>query len=124
MNRYISWILVALAVVLIVGGMVWYADEPGQYDQFATCIKNSGTTFFGAFWCPHCQEEKSYFGKSWTKLPYVECSSPDGQSQTQTCIQNKIQSYPTWQFKDGSRKTGTLSLEDLSTFTGCPLIKG
>ncbi|HEU5114679.1 MAG TPA: hypothetical protein VFT82_02850 [Candidatus Paceibacterota bacterium] len=104
--------------------MIWYADQPGQYDKFATCIKQSGATFFGAFWCPHCQEEKSYFGKSWTKLPYVECSTPDGQGQTQACTDNKIESYPTWQWKDGSRKTGTLTLEELSTFTGCPLIKG
>jgi hypothetical protein len=124
MKQYTSWIIIIIATVAIIGGAVWYAGQPGQYDKFATCIKQSGATFFGAFWCPHCQEEKSYFGKSWTNLPYVECSTPDGQGQTEACKQNKIESYPTWHFKDGTVKTGTLSLGDLATFTGCPLVKG
>lgn len=123
MKKYISWILVIAAVAVIIAGMVWYSYQPGQYDKFAACIKESGATFFGAFWCPHCQEEKSFFGPSWTKLPYVECSTPDGESQTEVCKENKIESYPTWQFKDGTRKTGTLTLQELSQFTGCPLVK-
>ena len=123
MNKYTSWIIIVVIVAAIIGGIVYYADQPGSYDQFATCIKNSGATFFGAFWCPHCQQEKSFFGASWTKLPYVECSTPDGNAQTQACIDAKITGYPTWQFKGGSRKEGVLSLEDLSTFTGCPLTK-
>lgn len=123
MKQYISWIIIGVAVVLTLGGVVWYASQPGQYDEFATCIQQSGTTFFGAFWCPHCQEQKAMFGKSAAKLPYTECSTPDGQGQTQICIDNKIESYPTWQFKDGSRKTGVLSFADLSTFTGCPVNK-
>lgn len=123
MKKYTSGLFLLLFVAVIVGGIVWYGSRPGQYDKFATCIKESGATFFGAFWCPHCQEEKSYFGSSWTKLPYVECSTPDGTSQTEVCKENKIESYPTWQFKDGSRQTGTLSLDDLSKFTGCALVK-
>lgn len=121
MKQYTSWAVIVVTVALIIGAMVWYSSQPGQYDQFAACIKQSGAQFFGAFWCPHCQEEKSYFGKSADKLPYIECSTPDGQNQTQVCIENKIESYPTWQFKDGSRKTGTLTLGELSSFTGCPL---
>ncbi|HVU06740.1 MAG TPA: thioredoxin family protein [Candidatus Paceibacterota bacterium] len=124
MSKYTSWIIIGIAVVLIIGGIVWYGDQPGQYDQFATCIKDSGATFFGAFWCPHCQEQKSLFGKSWKKLPYVECSTPDGQGQTEICKTNNIESYPTWQWKSGDRKTGVLTFDELSQFTGCPAIKG
>ncbi len=124
MNKYISWTIVAIVVAVIIGGIVWYGDQPGQYDKFATCIKQSGATFFGAFWCPHCQEEKSYFGKSWTKLPYVECSTPDGQGQTPVCTQHDIQGYPTWVWSNGATTTGTLTLDQLSTFTGCPVVKG
>lgn len=122
MKKYTSWIIIIVLIAAVLGVAVWYSTPAkGQYDTLATCIKNSGTTFFGAFWCPHCAQEKALFGASWTKLPYVECSTPDGQGQTQVCIDNKIESYPTWQFKDGSRKEGVLSLQDLSTFTGCPL---
>jgi len=121
MKQYTSWIIIGIVVLAIVLGIGWYGAQPGQYDQFATCIKNSGATFFGAFWCPHCQREKSFFGKSAALLPYVECSTPDGQGQTEVCKQNKIEGYPTWQFKDGTRKSGELTLQELSTFTGCPL---
>jgi hypothetical protein len=124
MNKYTSWIIVGAAVALLVGGMVWYASGPGQYDTFATCIKDSGATFFGAFWCPHCQEQKALFGKSVKNLPYVECSTPDGQGQTPECKTQNIESYPTWQWKNGDRKTGVLTFQELSQFTGCPVVKG
>ncbi|MBX4209349.1 hypothetical protein KW799_01490 [Candidatus Parcubacteria bacterium] len=123
MKSYASWIVFFAVLAAIVGGMIWYASKPGQYDQFATCIKDSGATFYGAFWCPHCQEQKALFGKSAAKLPYVECSTPDGQGQTEICKQKNVESYPTWEFKTAGRKTGTFALAELSTFTGCPLVK-
>ncbi len=118
-----STIIVVVAVVLILGGMIWYSNTPGKYDTFATCIKDSGATFYGAFWCPHCQEQKRLLGKSAKRLPYVECSTVDGQGQLPVCTDKKIETYPTWEFKDGSRKTGTLSLSELSELTSCPLTK-
>ncbi|HEX8591379.1 MAG TPA: hypothetical protein VF696_01335, partial [Candidatus Paceibacterota bacterium] len=85
-------------VVVIGGGYYLYqnAQKPGIYDTFATCLKDSGATFYGAFWCPHCQEQKRMFGKSAKLLPYVECSEPNGRAQTQVCIDAKVESYPTW----------------------------
>jgi thiol-disulfide isomerase/thioredoxin len=122
MKTNTSWILVGLAVAAIIGGMIWYSSRPGQYDTFAGCIKESGAKFFGAFWCPHCQEQKALFGKSAKKLPYIECSTPNGQGQLEICKENKVESYPTWHFKDGTVKTGTLSLSDLAAFTGCEAV--
>lgn len=123
MKQYMSWIITGGVVVVILGIIIWYSSRPGQYDTFALCIKESGTTFFGAFWCPHCQEQKAIFGKSAIKLPYVECSTPNGKDQLPVCIEKKIETYPTWELRDGTRKTGTLSLADLASFTGCPLVK-
>lgn len=119
MKKYTSWIVTGVLVVGIFAGMVWYSSQPGKYDEFATCIKESGATFYGAFWCPHCQEQKALFGKSAKKLAYVECSTPDGQNQTQICKEKNIESYPTWEFKDGTRKTGLVRFADLTAFTGC-----
>lgn len=113
----------AIAVIAIICGMVWYSSQPGKFDEFATCIKNSGAEFYGAFWCPHCQEQKAMFGKSAKLLPYVECSTPDGQGQLEVCKTKGVESYPTWLFKNGTKKTGTLSFNDLSSFTGCPVSK-
>lgn len=121
-----SWIVIGLAVALIIGGMVWYSSQPGKYDTFATCIKDSGATFFGAFWCPHCQEQKRLFGKSAKNLPYVECSTPDGNGQLSVCKDQGVETYPTWEFASNgttTRKTGTLDLSDLASFTGCALVQ-
>ncbi|MEK7607947.1 MAG: hypothetical protein AAB484_03475 [Patescibacteria group bacterium] len=123
MKQYSSWVILVFLVIFIIGGIVWYSSRPGHYDTFASCIENSGTTFFGAFWCPHCQEQKAIFGKSAAKLPYTECSTIDGKDQLPVCVDKKIETYPTWELRNGMRKTGVLSLSELSTFTGCPLIK-
>ncbi len=129
MKKYSSWIWLAVAVVAIVGGMVWYSSKPGVYDTFATCINKSGATFWGAWWCPHCKEQKELFGRSASLLPYHECSTPDGNGQLGDCKAAGIESYPTWDFKSltgqatTTRKNGTLSLEELASFTGCPLAK-
>ncbi|MDB5264840.1 MAG: hypothetical protein JWN64_411 [Parcubacteria group bacterium] len=120
-KKYIYAIVVLVVFGLPLGYWGWYMVHPGKYDGFATCIAESKTTFFGAFWCPHCQQQKALFGKSEKLLPYVECSLPDGKSQTQVCIDNGIKSYPTWQFADGSRVSGPQSLQTLSEKTGCVL---
>lgn len=119
-----SYIYALIAILLVLaGGYYLYvnAQKPGVYDSFATCIKDSGATFYGAFWCPHCQEQKKMFGKSAKLLPYVECSAPSGRGQTQVCIDAKVESYPTWQFADGSRVSGTQSFEALAQKTACTL---
>lgn len=68
-------------------------------ETLAQCLTDSGTKFFGAFWCPHCQNQKQLFGRSAAPLlPYVECSTKNGQEQLPICIENNIESYPTWTF--------------------------
>jgi thiol-disulfide isomerase/thioredoxin len=97
-----------ILAVVIVGAVIYLAkndNSPGQLDTFATALKDKGVIFYGAFWCPHCQATKALFGKSAKLLPYVECSTPDGNNQTQVCIDNKIEEYPTWAFKDGIKIT-------------------
>ena len=120
--RVAIWILVAIA--LAAGAFLYIKTIPppdGEYDAFAKCIANTSTTFYGAFWCPHCHDQKNEFGNSAQYLPYAECSLPDASGQTQICIDKNIQEYPTWQFPDGSRVTGIQTLQTLSEKTGCPL---
>ena len=94
---------------------------PGKYDEFATCLKDKGAVFYGAFWCPHCQAQKKMFGSSAKLLPYQECSTANGQGQLQICIDKKISSYPTWEFADGSRLNGEIPLAELAEKTSCVL---
>ena len=121
-----TFIWTGIVILLVIGFLVYakQADSgPGKYDQLAQCIANSGAKFYGAFWCPHCQNQKAMFGKSAKLLPYVECSLPSGSGQTQICIDKKVESYPTWEFKDGSRLTGEIPLLTLASSTGCVLPK-
>jgi len=96
-------------------------EGPGKYDSFAMCLQEKGATFYGAFWCPHCQDQKKLFGKSAKLLPYVECSTPDGNGSTQICKDKNINGYPTWEFADESRLDGEVPVNTLSEKTGCVL---
>lgn len=116
-------ILGTIATVLLQSPSV--PAGPGKYDTFAQCLKDKGAIFYGAFWCPHCQDQKELFGSSAKYLPYVECSTPDGSAQTKECIDKKIEGYPTWELADGTRipnENGAgVTLETLSAKTSCPL---
>jgi thiol-disulfide isomerase/thioredoxin len=97
------------------------SSGPGKYDEFATCLKDKGAVFYGAFWCPHCQKQKKLFGSSAKLLPYVECSTADGRGQTQACTDKGVKSYPEWEFADGSRLNGEIPLATLAEKTSCVL---
>lgn len=118
----IAMLIFTLAVIGGLGYLIHVQNnKPGQYDKLAQCIKDSGAKFYGAFWCPHCQNEKKMFGKSAKLLPYVECSTPDGSGQNKICTDLGIKGYPTWTFPDGTTETGEIKPEDLATKTSCPL---
>lgn len=117
-------ITISIVVVVILGIAFAFSkssQKPGEYDQFAQCLGEKGATFYGTFWCPHCQNQKKLFGKSAKLLPYVECSTPDGKGQLEICQEAEIEGYPTWEFADKTRLSGEISLEELSEKTGCVL---
>src|SRR3989338_6132284 len=107
-----------LTSVFLKGGVATPVG-PGKYDAFAQCLTDKGAIFYGAFWCPHCQAQKKLFGTSAKLLPYVECSTLDGNGQTPECIEKKVASYPTWEFADLSRLTGEIPLAQLAEKTSC-----
>lgn len=91
-------------------------SEEGNLDAFAKCLAEKEVTMYGADWCPHCQNEKNNFGKSFQYVPYVEC--PD---EPKLCIEKGIEGYPTWLLKDGTKLIGEQGLERLSEISGCAL---
>ena len=120
-KNILTWIIIVGAIVLSIGLLVYQNLKPGQYDEFAKCLKDKGAIFWGAFWCPHCQNQKKIFGNSAKLLPYVECSLPSGKSQTQECTDKEIKGYPTWEFADGSREVRVMSPKELAEKTGCAI---
>ncbi len=95
--------------------------------ELAKHLKQIGAKMYGAYWCPHCHDQKELFGKEAAAIyPYVECA-PDGVNpKTELCqeIAPKIEKqtgqsfgFPTWEVK-GQYLTGTQSLTDLATQSG------
>lgn len=71
--------------------------EDPQLQALAIHLTEQGAKFYGAHWCPRCQEQKAVFEASAKRLPYVECSSGGrGSALTKPCLEAKIRSYPTW----------------------------
>lgn len=116
-------LVIALVVVLVLvrnsaGEREATATVGSVYDTFAQCISDSGAKFYGAWWCSHCKDQKELFKNS-KKLPYIECSTPDGKSVLSVCLDENIEGFPTWVFADGSRLSGQQTFEKLAEKTSC-----
>lgn len=120
MKKHGWWIITLALIAIVVGLLVMYAKKPGKYDTFAQCVNESGAKFYGAWWCPHCQDQKTMFGRSAQYLPYVECQTRSRQPLA-ACTDVDIKGFPTWIFADGTRATGKLSFEQLAEKTACEL---
>jgi thiol-disulfide isomerase/thioredoxin len=98
------------------------ADNP-DLTQFARCLAKKQVSMYGAYWCPHCAEQKEKFGQAFKYVPYVECAvvGQPPSVQSQACKDMQIHRYPTWIFPDGDRVEAIQTLEQLSQKTGCKL---
>lgn len=84
-------------------------------------LSDQGALFYGASWCPHCQEQKLLFGASASRLPYIECS-PAGPNtpQAPSCSRAGVQSYPTWVINGRTIAGQVLTLAQLADASGFP----
>ena len=118
--------LAALVILLLHANYVAPQAEPaGPEDPMtralAEHLTEEGVLFYGASWCPHCQEQKRLFGASASRLPYIECS-PAGPNtpQSPSCNRAGVQSYPTWVIHGRTIVGEVLSLAELAATTGFP----
>jgi thiol-disulfide isomerase/thioredoxin len=119
-NQLLFWGILIIVVVGFTALIIRDSGKPGKFTSLAQCLDEKGAKFYGAFWCPACESQRTQFGKAQNDLPYIECSNQD-RSQTDICNNENIQSYPTWKFVDGSVITGVQSFEFLAEKTGCEL---
>ena len=122
-----NWGRIAIYAVLIVAafGLAYYVYNRSQhkYDGFARCLTARGAKMYGAWWCPHCVEQKEEFGASCEYAPYVECGiKGQAHGESQVCKDENIKHFPTWQFPPtGERVERVFTLQELSDRTGCAL---
>ncbi|MBE9029545.1 vitamin K epoxide reductase family protein [filamentous cyanobacterium LEGE 11480] len=95
--------------------------------QLANHLKSTGATMYGAYWCPHCCEQKQLFGQSAMKdLNYVECAADGPNQQSDVCRQvvpevEKLTGekfgFPTWKI-NGQYYPGRKPLTELAQLSG------
>ncbi len=86
--------------------------------ELAKHLTAIGAKKYGAFYCPHCYEQKQLFGKAaFDKIDYIECNSAGKDPQPQLCEQKGIRSVPTWEI-NGKVYKGVQSLDRLAEVSG------
>lgn len=89
--------------------------------ELAKHLTATGAKKYGAFWCPHCYDQKQLFGKeAFAAVNYLECDPKGKDPQREACLAAGIQSFPTWEI-DGKFYPGTKTLAELaelSKYTG------
>lgn len=88
--------------------------------ELAKHLTKIGAKEYGAYWCPHCHEQKQLFGKEASNLlNYIECDAKGVNGRPDLCQAAGIEGFPSWQI-NGKLYTGTQSLENLSKISGYP----
>ena len=118
-RKYFAWAGIAL-VGLAIYAALWY-HSTHHYDGLAKCLASKGVKMYGLYWCPHCIDQKEKFGKSFQYIPYVECAVKGSREMAPECKAAGAKNFPTWQFPGEALHEGELSLDDLSSHTGCSL---
>ncbi len=117
-HRYVSAIALMGSAVIVgltaAGCSSTPTDTAQTYEaRLAEHLDAEGATMYGAFWCPHCADQKDLFGSAVDDVPYVECDPEGENAQPQLCRDKDIEGYPTWEI-DGELYPGTRSLEELA----------
>jgi hypothetical protein len=110
-------VVAAFALVIYLG----LRKRGNRLDAFAKCLATKQAKMYGAYWCPHCADQKEMFESSFQYVSYVECGVPGSRDEAQVCKDAGIKHFPTWEFFGGERQEGTLALQALSNKTGCSL---
>ncbi|NEP63184.1 MAG: hypothetical protein F6K31_40800, partial [Symploca sp. SIO2G7] len=103
------------------GPAITSASGPAEI-ALAKHLKEVNAKMYGAYWCPHCFDQKQLFGKEAKKyMPYIECADDGANSQTALCRSvPEITGFPTWEI-NGEFLPGTQTLTALaeaSDYTG------
>ena len=81
-------------------------------------LKQTGAKMYGAFTCPHCQNQKQLFGKeAASQLNYIECHPEGKNARPDLCQAANIQGFPTWEI-NGKFYQGEKSLQELADLSG------
>ena len=106
--------VIVLGVLMVDHSGLLKPRPDARLQALARHLADSGAKFYGASWCPNCQQQKDLFGAAAEDLPYVECS-PNGRQGgfAFACIEANIEGFPTWEIR-GRRYVEVLPPEELA----------
>jgi len=123
-RRATKYIIATVISIVLVGIITFIflsaSSKAGPYDAFAQCLTEKHVVMYGAYWCPHCANQKKMFGSSFRYVIYVECDSKGKGAQPELCLRKGIDGYPTWEI-NGEMISGEVPLVDLARKSGCTL---
>jgi len=68
-------------------------------------LNKVGAKMYGAFTCPHCQNQKHLFGQEAAgQFNYIECHPRRKNARPDLCQAANIQGFPTWEINRQSIK--------------------
>lgn len=91
--------------------------DPAYLEKLAKYMSDKGMVMYGAYWCPHCQDQKKAFGDAFQYVDYVECDPQGPNANPDECTAKGIDGYPTWIYQD-QKYSGFKSLSDLAGIVG------
>lgn len=98
-----------------------FAQEEAAATDFreglAKHLTATGAVMYGAWWCPHCNEQKELFGDAFKYVNYVECDPRGENPKPWLCREKGIRGFPTWEI-GGRMYEGLLPLEQLARLSG------
>lgn len=99
------------------GPAITTASGPAEI-SLARHLTDVGAKEYGAFWCPHCYDQKQLFGKeAFAIIDYVECDPKGKNPRPQLCEQAGITGFPTWEINQ-KLYPGVQTLENLAQLSG------
>jgi glutaredoxin len=125
-NKFHIALIVIVVLIVMVGIPIYMAnkendDLDNNLQSLTSCMLSKDVKMYGAWWCPHCNNQKTAFGKYWDVIKdkvYIECAKDD-RSQTQECADAKILGYPTWRFNGQDIGGGEIDFGTLAQKIGC-----
>jgi len=116
------FLVIYFALEKITGGAV--SVDASSTDQFAKCLSEKNVKMYGAYWCPHCVNNKGMFGNGGKILVdleiYVECDAGGENPQPGVCSEKRIGGYPTWEINN-KLYSGEMSMDKIAELSGCAL---
>ncbi len=134
---------ILLSLGIFMGGLIWASNvDPSRPEisvsssgippivqtqssptqiSLARHLTNSGAILYTAYWCSHCHDQKTLFGKeAVSELQIVECAKDGRDNQRELCDLKGITGYPSWEI-NGKLESGVIPLKelaDISNFEG------